>query len=103
MVRLFLFMIPTVRDERFAMAKKVYTLKEVVDLQIESINEEKQITLELLGKENFTSMAEKINLSEAALREIFARTLRRALMFSSYPDEGSYTIEQYAKMVENLK
>ena len=85
------------------MPEKVYTLKEIVDLQIEPINEEKQITLELLGKEDFASMQGKTDKSEAELREIFARTLRRALMFSAYPDEGSYTIDQYKKMVENLK
>ena len=85
------------------MAKKVYTLKEIVDFQIGPINEEKHITLELLGKEDFASMSKKTSKNEAELRQIFSRTLRRALMFSSYPDEGSYSVDQYKKMVENLK
>jgi len=85
------------------MPDEVYTLKEIVGLQDAPINEENRITLELLGKENFASMLKKTSKSEAELRELFARTLRRALMFSSYPDEGSYTIDQYKKMVENLK
>lgn len=89
--------------ERFAMAEKVYTLKEVIEEQVKPVNEEKIITLQLLGDEDFPSMMKKTGKSEAELKEIFSRTLRRALMLSHYPDEGSYTINQYINMVQNLK
>lgn len=85
------------------MADKVYTLKEIVEEQVKPVNQEKEWTLALLGADTFPSLSKKVGKSEEFLKEMFARTLRRALMFSNYPDEGSYTIKQWKQIVETLK